>query len=653
MTDRIRVLHVDDDPTVVEAAETALERKHDGVTVETASSVTDGTKRLDGGAFDCVVSGYDLPERTGLGFLEAVGERYPDLPFVLFTSEGSEAVASKAVSAGVTEYVRADAGSDPYARLADSVVGAVERTRERDETARSGGDARDDTRRERAIEELHTTARAFMRATSEDAIAQIMVDAARTILNMPANAVHFADDNGLSPVTWTDQVEELIGVPPVFTPGDGLAWQAFETGETRIHDDISSNPNRYNPDTDIRSELLLPLGDHGVLLIGSCEVSAFDDTDVTLAQTLSVHAKAALDRLDRERQLREEREFIDQALDTLDDLFYVINADGSFRRWNKRLPEVTGYSDAEITELEVCEFFPADERETIHGAIDQALNQGRTTVEAEIRTADGELVPYEFTGTRLTDTDGEIAGAVGIGRDISQRKAYEQRLERQNERLDEFTSIVSHDLRNPLTVAEGNLELAKTECDSDALDKVSRAHERMRALIEDLLTFARAGETATDLESVALADIAEECWQTVEGDRGTLVVETDCQIQADTAKLRRLLSNLLRNSVEHGSTDAQVPSGRAAEHDGENITVQVGAVEDADRHGFYVADDGPGIPEDDREQVFEEGYSTGENGTGFGLKIVQRLAEVHGWTVTATESEAGGARFEVTGLEPA
>jgi len=645
MTDRIRVLHVDSDPAVVDAATSALEQEHCGVTVETETTVADGLDRLDRSTFDCIIAGYDLPEQTGVEFLDAVRKREPDLPFILFTSEGTEAAASDAISAGVTEYLRADGGAEPYARLAHSVVDAVERTAD-------GIGREHNTRRERAIEELHTTARAFMRATTEDAIAQVTVDAARTILNMPANAVHFADGGSLYPVAWTEQVEELIGMPPVFERGDGLAWQAFETGETRVHDDITSNPDRYNPETDIRSEVILPLGDHGVLLIGSCEASAFDDTDVTLAQTLSVHAKAALDRLDRERQLREEREFIDQALDTLDDLFYVVGSAGNLRQWNARFPEVTGYSDAEIDDMAVHDFFPADERETIREAVNQAVEHGRTTVEAELWTADGERIPYEFTGTRLTDTDGEVAGVVGIGRDISQRREYEQRLERQNERLDEFTSIVSHDIRNPLNVAEGHLELARAECDSDSLDKVSQAHERMRVLIDDLLTFARAGETATDLESVALADIVEECWQTVEGTRNTLVVETDRQIRADTAKLRRLLANLLRNSAEHGSADAQTPSDDAAEHGGENITVRVGTVEDTDRHGFYVADDGTGIPADDREQVFEGGYSTGEDGTGFGLKIVQRIAEVHGWTVTATESEAGGARFEVTGLEP-
>ncbi|WP_058993859.1 ATP-binding protein [Haloarcula sp. CBA1127] len=646
MPDRIRVLHVDDDPAVVEAATSALEQAHCGITVETESNVADGIERLDSEAFDCVVAGYDLPEQTGVEFLDAVRKQSPDLPFVLFTTDGNEAAASDAISAGVTEYLRVDGSNEPHARLAHTVVDAVERTADDIEHAQS-------TRRERAIEELHSTARAFMRATTEDAVAQITVDTARTILNMPANGVHFADGDSLYPVAWTEQVEELIGTPPVFEAGEALAWQAFETGEARVHDDITSSPDRYNPETNIRSELILPLGDHGVLLIGSSEVGAFDDTDVTLARTLSVHATAALSRLDRDRQLREEREFIDQALDTLDDLFYVIDTDGSLRRWNERIPEVTGYSNDEIDDMPVSEFFPGDEHETIAAAINETRTSGRVTVEAEVLTANGERIPYEFAGTQLTDTDGATAGTVGIGRDISQRKAYEQQLERQNERLDEFTSIVSHDLRNPLTVAEGNLELARAEHDSDALDKVSRAHERMRALIDDLLTFARAGETATDLESVALAGIVEECWQSVEDDRATLVVEGDRQIRADMAKLRRLLANLLRNSVEHGTTGAQTTADDNTDHSGGSATVRVGVIEDTDRHGFYVADDGPGIPAADREQVFEGGYSTGESGTGFGLKIVQRIAEVHGWTVTATESEAGGARFEVTGLEPA
>ena len=63
--------------------------------------------------------------------------------------------------------------------------------------------------------------------------------------------------------------------------------------------------------------------------------------------------------------------------------------------------------------------------------------------------------------------------------------------------------------------------------------------------------------------------------------------------------------------------------------------------------GFFVEDDGTGIPETDRDRVFERGYSSDDRGTGFGLHIVEQIAEVHGWRVSVTESESGGARFEV------
>jgi signal transduction histidine kinase len=68
-------------------------------------------------------------------------------------------------------------------------------------------------------------------------------------------------------------------------------------------------------------------------------------------------------------------------------------------------------------------------------------------------------------------------------------------------------------------------------------------------------------------------------------------------------------------------------------------------------NGFFVEDDGPGIPEEMREKVFEAGYSSEEEGTGLGLSIVGTIAEAHGWTVSVTEGREGGARFELTGVD--
>jgi PAS domain S-box-containing protein len=337
------------------------------------------------------------------------------------------------------------------------------------------------------------------------------------------------------------------------------------------------------------------------------------------------------DQYETARELWREREFVDQALDTLDDLFYVVGADGRMIRWNERLMEVTGYTNEEIAGMYAFDFFPEDERERIGEAIDETLTAGKTIVEADILTADGERVPYEFTGRRLTAAETDMAGLVGVGRDVQERERRQRDLEQKNERLDEFTGIISHDLRSPLSVASGRIDLAKEECDSEHLAHATSALERSQALIDDLLILAQEGDRDA-VESVALSDVIEACWRTVETEDATLVVDVDRRIRADRSRLQQALANLVRNAVEHGEED---------------VTVTFGEMED----GFYVADDGRGIPEEERERVFEPGYSTAADGTGFGLSIVEQIIEQHGCEIRVAESDAGGARFEITGVE--
>ena len=226
---------------------------------------------------------------------------------------------------------------------------------------------------------------------------------------------------------------------------------------------------------------------------------------------------------------------------------------------------------------------------------------------------------------------GDLAGGrVEHYADITDRKWREQELERQNDRLEAFASVVSHDLRNPLSVAEGHLELAREECPSEHLERVRGAHDRMNVLIDDLLALAREGEAATDREAIALPSAVERCWANVETAGATLTVDVNRTVHADVSRLQQAFENLVRNAVEHGAE-----------------TVTVGELAD----GFYVADDGPGIPARDRDSIFGVGFSTVEDGTGFGLSIVREIVEAHGWEIGVTEGAAGGARFEITGVE--
>ena len=213
-----------------------------------------------------------------------------------------------------------------------------------------------------------------------------------------------------------------------------------------------------------------------------------------------------------------------------------------------------------------------------------------------------------------------------------ERHHQEAELRRQNERLEKFASVVSHDLRNPLNVAMARVDIMGDEFQSDHLETTGDALDRMERLIEDLLTLARQGKTIDELGVVSLGAIAEDCWQSVETAEAELVVDTDARIRADRSRLQQLLGNLVRNAIEHGSDD---------------VTITIGTVEG----GFYVADDGPGIPADEREQVFDVGYTTSEEGTGFGLMIVEGIVDAHGWTVRVTDSETGGARVEITGVD--
>ncbi|WP_411967114.1 histidine kinase N-terminal 7TM domain-containing protein [Haloferax sp. YSSS75] len=274
----------------------------------------------------------------------------------------------------------------------------------------------------------------------------------------------------------------------------------------------------------------------------------------------------------------------------------------------------------------------------IVAAIDTTATADDTRNTDETVTLDGDNHLLVYT-TPLGE-DATTTGTLVLVRDITARKEREHQLQRQNERLEEFASVVSHDLRNPLTVARGYLELAAETGDDEYFHRVEDAHDRMEAIIEDLLTLARQGETLTDVSPVSLSTVVFEAWDGVAVADATLDVHADIVVVADRSRLRQLFENLFRNSVEHGSTGRQ-------NGDDDHVAIVVGSLDD----GFYVEDDGPGVPESERENVFERGFTTHEDGTGLGLPIVKSVAEAHGWSVTLTSSPSGGARFEFTGVE--
>ena len=738
------ILCIDDDVDFLDLTATFLEQKLPSATVHKATRLDEANEYLSSHVINCIVSDYEMPEQTGLEFLESVRDQFPDLPFILFTGKGSEEIASQAISAGVTDYLQkrgteqydrlaarirhavaqhqtehqlkerlkeltaiqtishllsenqeystkplqqiveyiplslqypdqgvaqlvvngdtftsADYGSPTYRLTAHDVtlagteieltVGYIDPTvaevdrdpflpeeeellttilqlitayldrkhvvsdlQEADRRlqlilenttavmylkdadgryvfvnreyerlfdlqsteivgrtdaeihpeAMANAVSRNDKRvldssdpieveeritvdgveriflslkvptrnnasdtdgvfgvstditerkkRERQLEDLNSIIPGLLNVDTVEEVAEAGVEAAQNVLGLRACAIHLYDDetDALVPSASTTEIRDLIGELPTFEKGDGIAWRVYSEGSPVAIDDIREDPDIYNPETMLRSELYLPLGEFGILIAGSSTLSEFDHQDEAVGELLATHLVTALRQIEQEQELRDR----------------------------------------------------------------------------------------------------------------------EDTLAERNERLEQFASMVSHDLRNPLSVATGRLDLYRETGDKSDLDGIEQSLTRIEELITDLTALARHGTTDDEHEPVSLPEIAQETWELLDTQSATLSTE-ECIVTGDRSQFKTLFENLFRNAVGHGGPD---------------VTVRVGPID----NGFYVEDTGEGIDPAKRDTVFEHGFTTGYSGSGIGLTIVSRIAQAHNWTVSLTESTEGGARFE-------
>ena len=347
----------------------------------------------------------------------------------------------------------------------------------------------------------------------------------------------------------------------------------------------------------------------------------------------------------RQRERRAELQRAETVIESTMDGIAVLDEDDRYVAVNQSYTTVYGYDTPEQLVGEQWRCLLADEnRDRFEEEIRPRLAEtGNWRGEATGRRSDESTFPEELSMSEI-----DSAGRVCVTRDITARKERERVLQRQNERLEEFANVVSHDLRNPLRVAAGYLDLLSEEIDEHRdtrlyrgasrqsrtgetngyFETIQNAHERMNRIIKDVLKLARQGSTVGETNPVSLADVAEAAWNHVETHDARLVLEDGLgTAEADRGRLEALFENLFRNAVEHGRED---------------VTCRVGPLAD----GFFVEDDGPGIPAEQRDRVFESGHTTTDSGTGFGLSIVKSIAEAHGWEITLAETDTGGARFE-------
>ncbi len=332
------------------------------------------------------------------------------------------------------------------------------------------------------------------------------------------------------------------------------------------------------------------------------------------------------------QKLAEEYEAL---LNNVEDAIFLINVEADdadtrfeFERLSPSYERQTGLTTEEVRGQTPREVFGEDQGAALASNYHRCVNAGEPISYQEELQVDDDA---RFWQTKIAPVvaGGEVTRLVGVTRNVTDRVERERQLRQQNERLDEFASVISHDLRNPLGVAQGRATILAEQIESEHLDVLLGNLTRMESIVEDTLTLARQGNTISDTESINLTDIVGKCWANIDTDEAAIEIVDETTFQADPDRLQHVFENLFRNAAEHGGAD---------------VTVRVGS---HDHGGIYVEDDGPGIPVEKRDEVLEPGYSSACGGTGFGLTIVKRIVEAHGWALSITDGTDGGARFEI------
>jgi PAS domain S-box-containing protein len=495
---------------------------------------------------------------------------------------------------------------------------------------------------ERQLSALHGATREFVEASSKAAVADIAVETAADLLGFSLPSIWFPTDDRTRLTLVANSPEhqallEAAGTPEPTHPRGDWFWDAFEAGETVIRGSITRDA--LAADIPVQSSIILPLGDHGVFACAAEGSVEFTDREIQLTELLARNVRVALDQIEHQNALKRQTQFIDDLLDAIDDVVYVLDESGRLRRWNEAFEAVTGYTEDELASMHITDIFGPADADAAAAAVDEAFETGDTRVELDLVTDDGEAIPYEFIATVFEDPRGEPVLA-GIGRDRTVHVEYERRLEEQRDDLEMLNQVVRHDIRNDLQLVSSY---------ADLLDERVDEHEYVERIVESAQQAVELTKTARELSDVMLA--ADEGRSVVRlrpaltGEiddlratypEATLSVEgsiPDVTVVADEM-LDSVFRNLLKNAVQH--------------NDGPEPSVTVSARTRDDAVVVRVADDGPGVPDDQKEKIFGQGEKGLESGgTGLGLYLVRTLVDAYDGAVWVEDNDPEGAVFVV------
>jgi PAS domain S-box-containing protein len=552
----------------------------DVTAVDSASRCLDAVER---GHVDGVVGAYDLPDLDGVRLRRSIRIFRPSLPFVLL----APADAADAVAADVRGDVPGDDPDRVVARLREAL----------------------DQERPWVDEESHTRYRHLVETSPV--------------------AINLFDASGES--IWCNEAAlDLLGLE---RRDELVGHSIFEF----VHPDDADVAERERSAVVERGESVGPTymrlrrPDGGIRHVQvATAVGRFLGENIGQAVVVDVTALQ-----ETRRALRAERRFVDRALDTLEDVFYVVDDDGNLLQWNEAATTVTGHDDAALASMTVGDLFTDADADRIEASIERVFESGSDTVEATLVTRQGRHVPYEFRGRRLSEgSDDAPPRVVGIGRDVSERKERKRQLQ-------VLEQWLRHNIRNDMNVIRGTAENVR----HGRVDDTDAALRRIEAYSEHVVAQAdrerRIVEVLTDpldAESVDVSTLVDR-----EVRRARLRhPEADIDVVGETKlvavalpDLAAAVRELLENAIEY-SDDAPTVQVEIDRHDDGRAVVRI-------------ADEGPGIPDIERRSLLlEADIDQLHHSSGLGLLFAAWVVRLSGGTLHIEANEPRGSVVTLT-----
>jgi PAS domain S-box-containing protein len=387
------------------------------------------------------------------------------------------------------------------------------------------------------------------------------------------------------------------------------------------------------------------------------------DTEVYIvdrAKLAQCNIRDVTERKLADKELKEEQWFIENALNSLQDIFFVFDLEGKFIRWNITLNEVTGYDNREIALMKPVDLFRSDDIGKIAEAIQAAAEKGSINIDAHIVTKEGSKIPYEFSAALLNDAHGKPIGICGVGRDLTEGNKLEAQL-RHSQKMEAVGTLaggIAHDFNNILNVimGYGSMIMNRMEADTPSkkhMNEVLIAADRAANLTRRLLVFSR--KQVVEVKAININEIILGVKQMLvriisENIEFNLdLADSPLIVLADAGQIEQVLINLAGNAKDAMQEGGRLTIGTGIEVLDDDYVAAYGYGTPGKYAVITVSDTGEGMDADTQLKIFEPFFTTkgiGE-GTGLGLSISYGIIKQHGGFIKVYSEPGHGTVFKI------